>query len=525
MNPSSMREDRDGAPRWLWALALFAVLLHVGVNLITPFGVHRDELLYLSMGTHLRWWRMDFPPFIAGVANVSRAMFGDALWSIRLFPAITSGLIVFAAGVAAWRFAMATAATENAAARATVLTAVAVLTGSVFLRAGLLFQPVVFDQLWWTLALLAIAERQRTGNIRWWLGVGVALGLGLLTKHSIMFIGVGLVVGMLLTPVRRDLLTPWPWFALGIAVFIGLPSLVGQIQLDWPILWQMRDLQASQLEARNRLSFLFEQPLLVNPVAFVLGMAGLVWLLVARTARRWQIVGIACLVSWLVLIMQHGKAYYGAPVYPILFAAGAAALMQLAPRVQRIGTYAGVLLMVALAVLGAPLALPILSPAATAAYAARMGVSNSTETNTGEQLPLPQDFADMLGWPQQVEAVAGEWQKLTEDERARTVLVASNYGRAGALDLYGPRHGLPPVVSAAGSFWYFGPGTKPGDIMLALGGEVEEYQQLYEQCRTIFIVGTAWGVLEEQAVPIIRCDTPRKPLQDVWPLLDPANNS
>lgn len=522
MNPTSSSAN---APRWLWGLALLAVLLHVGVNLITPFGVHRDELLYLSMGTHLRWWRMDFPPFIAGVANVSRAMFGDALWSIRLFPAITSGLIVFAAGVAAWRFAMATAATENAAARATVLTAVAVLTGSVFLRAGLLFQPVVFDQLWWTLALLAIAERQRSGNIRWWMGVGIALGLGLLTKHSIAFIGVGLVVGMLLTPVRRDLLTSWPWGALGIALLLGAPSLVGQMQLDWPILWQMRDLQASQLEARNRLAFLFEQPWMVGPPAFLLAMIGLVWLLVARAARQWQIVGIACLVSWIVLVVQHGKAYYGAPVYPILFAAGGAALMGLAPRVQRWSTYGGVLLMVALGVLSAPLALPLLSPASTAAYAARMGVSSATETNTGEQLPLPQDFADMLGWPQQAQAVAGEWEKLTEDERAKTVLVANNYGRAGALDLYGLTLGLPPVVSAAGSFWYFGPGDKPGDILLALGGDVQEYQQLYEQCRVIFMVGTAWGVLEEQAVPIIRCDTPRQTLQQVWPMLNPANRS
>lgn len=99
----------------------------------------------------------------------------------------------------------------------------------------------------------------------------------------------------------------------------------------------------------------------------------------------------------------------------------------------------------------------------------------------------------MLGWPQQVQAVADEWNKFTAEERAQTVLVASNYGRAGALDLYGPAHGLPPVISAAGSFWYFGAGDKPGDILLALGGDVQEYQQLYEQCRALLLVGTAWA--------------------------------
>ena len=51
------------------AVKLFAHFLTVAV---TPYGIHRDEFLYLSMGEHLRLWRMDFPPAIALLAKAAR---------------------------------------------------------------------------------------------------------------------------------------------------------------------------------------------------------------------------------------------------------------------------------------------------------------------------------------------------------------------------------------------------------------------------------------------------------------------
>ncbi len=498
----------------MWLLAALVAIGHIVVNLITPFGVHRDEFLYLAMGDHLRLWRMDFPPFIALLANAQRALLGDALWSIRLAPALAGGVIVAMAAFAARCFAK----DRDVPAWSPMLAALATIAAPVMLRPATLFQPVVFDQLWWTLALLALAMRASTNDMRWWIGIGAALGIGLLTKLSIAFIGVGVVVGVLVTPLRGDLLTRWPWLALLLALVLGAPSIVGQVALDWPITWQMRDLAAGQLERRSVLAFVAEQPMMVMPIAFVLAMLGL-WSLLANA--RFRAVGIAVLVSWIWLSVQKGKGYYGAPVYPVLFGAGAAALTMWTPRTTRWLVPTAASLMAALGVVAIPLALPVLSPAGTASYAARLGVGESTRTNYGTQLPLPQDFADMIGWEAQAAAVAEEWRALTPAEREVAVLAANSYGHAGLLDYYRTKYGLPATVSGAGSYWYFGPGTRAGDILILLGEKPETLTGPWRSCRLLRTVGNRWGVEEEQDVPITRCDGPRQPLPTLWPRFAP----
>lgn len=529
------------ASRWTAGLVVAVLLAHITVNVVSPFEFHRDEFLYLAMGEHLRLWRMDFPPFIAILARASRALLGDTLTAIRFGPAVASALLVLATGVAASLMSvLATENGENASTSAGAgdvevprwvpwLAMIAVITAPVFLRAGNLFQPVVFDQLWWTAALLALLVRERTRDVRWWLAVGAALGIGLLTKFSIAFIGVGIVVGTLLTPNRRDLLTRWPWLALVIALAIGSPSLVGQWLLAFPIRWQMRDLQAEQLELRLPLAFLAEQPGLVGP-AMLLAIAGVVWLLWGRAAAPMRNVGIAVLTSWILLSLNRGKAYYGAPVYPMLFAAGALAIAVAFPvwRSASLGLWRRRIarsigaLMLLLWPVALPIALPILSPERTARYIAALGVSESTKSNYGTTLALPQDFADMLGWQSMVAALADEWRAMPERDRADAVLLAGSYGRAGAIDFYGPRYGLPKVVSPAGSYWFFGPGTRPGRIVLSLGESKADLEPFMRHCDELRIVGMPLGVEEERRVPITRCVGPKSPLQALWPALHPA---
>ena len=499
----------------VWWLALALFVAHVVVNRSSAFEFQRDEFLYLAMGDHLRWWHMDFPPFIALLANVTRAIAGDSLVAIRIGPAIAASLLVVAAARAARMLGGSTAAQW--------LAALAIVVAPVVLRPGMLFQPVIFDQLWWTCALLALIQRQRSDDARWWMAVGVSLGLGLLTKFSIAFIGIGIVAGVLSTPLRRDLLTRWPWLALLIALAIGSASLLGQVNLHFPIIWQMRDLNAGQLGRRGVTAFVSEQPLLPGPVAFAMAVVGWIWMSWGNRASTTRAAAIAMLVSWLLLSWNRGKGYYGAPVYPLLIAAGAVAMSQLSPvRLRRVLIAVTALLLVTLSAIVLPLVLPVQSPPATAQYAKRLGLDVATRTNYGTSLQLPQDFADMLGWEALVRATADEWSKLPDNDRARAVITARNYGEAGALDHYGPRYGLPRVVSGAGSYWFFGPGDLPGDVMISLGERMNVLMQLYSECHLQRVVGTVWAVDEEQRVPITLCRGPRQSLQAVWPSFDPA---
>jgi hypothetical protein len=152
-----------------------------------------------------------------------------------------------------------------------------------------------------------------------------------------------------------------------------------------------------------------------------------------------------------------------------------------------------------------------------ARYAMALGLTAATQTNRGDQLPLPQDYADMLGWRAKADAVALVVASLTPEERERAVLFGANYGQAGALDLYGRRLGLPPVVSLAGSFHLFGPGDRPGDVLVLLGVEPEALDDL--GCASLSLPGRVtnpWGVEEERDVPIVVCRGPGMTLPELW---------
>jgi hypothetical protein len=398
-----------------------------------------------------------------------------------------------------------------------LLTGIAVLTGVVFLRTAALFQPVVFDQLAWGAALYALLRLEQTDDPRWWRWLGLAGGLGLLTKFSIAFIGVGVLAALLATPRRRALLGPGPWIALAIVLVVGSPSIAGQVALGFPVVGQLESLRGSQLERITWSEFLGTQPLMMGP-AIVLAVAGAVAPLVDPRLRAFRGVTIACLTTFLLLGALRGKPYYAAPIFPILSAAGAVWVEGLArPRVRAALAWGAGTAAVAYGLALLPLGLPVVPPAPMARYAAAIGLTAATRTNTGGRLPLPQDYADMLGWREKADAVAGVIATLTPAERERTVLYGDNYGQAGALDLYGRRLGLPPVVSLTGSFYYFGPGERPAGVIVALGVEPDEVETV--RCGSLAVgprVSNPWGVEEERDVPIVVCREPDITLRELW---------
>jgi hypothetical protein len=471
---------------------------------------------------------MDFPPAIAMLANVSRWLFGDSLAAVRVFPALEGTVVLVLSALIArelggGRFAQG-------------LSALATICGVLFQRTSTLFQPVVLDQLWWTLALLVLArlvrERARgagtpsaspSGEMPLWIALGAALGLGLLTKFSVLFIGFGVLIALLVTPFRRSLLTPRPWVAAGVAFAVGSPSIVGQLRLGYPVVEQMHQLAGSQLQHVSWTDFLVQQPLLTGPVTFLVAVAGLIALLAWGPLRPFSVLAWACVTPFVVLLLLHGKSYYAGPIYPTLIAAGAVFLERLrfsrapvmAP-IARWGTVAGVALFGAIAL---PIGVPMLSVQGTASYAARLGVADAVRDNMGELDRLPQDYADMLGWEEQARAAARAMQTLSADERRQAVLTGGNYGEAGALEFYSARYALPPVVSGAGSFWYFGPGERPGTVLVAVGTSRRELEEVYADVKEVGRIESPWSVREERHLAVYVARRPNTTLQKLWPSL------
>jgi hypothetical protein len=498
------------APRAVWALGALFLVLHL---LPRPgYGFHRDELLYLAMADHLEPLAMQFPPLIALLGWVAKAMPVDLLWAVRLLPAL-AGTAVLAASVAIAR-------RLGGGRAAQVLTALAMPVAPLILRTGALLHPVIFEILWWTLAVWAFVELLAGADRRWWILFGAAAGLGGLTKFSAAIFGVAMAVGVFASPLRRDFRTRWPWLAVALGALMAFPSVLGQIHWGWPFFEQARVLRESQLDRVTPASFLTGQ-LFLDGAAFPLLLAGVAALFAARSLRPFRPLGVAALAALAFLLLLGGKEYYFGPMHPALLAAGSVAVAgwlegrRWAWRgAVAWGAVGGILLL--------PMGIPLLPPAAMAEYSAALGLTRAVTTNRGTMLPLPQDYADMLGWREQAAEVARVYHALPEEDRSRTTIVGGNYGRTGALAVYREEFGLPYPVSRAGDFWAWGHGQDDPRVVIIVGGTVEELSEAFVEVVEAGRISTPLGVEEEQSVPIHVCRGPREPIPELWARLGPV---
>ncbi|MFQ5744867.1 MAG: glycosyltransferase family 39 protein, partial [Acidobacteriota bacterium] len=433
-------------------------LVSLGLHLLPHpgYGFHRDELLYLAMGDHLDLVRMQFPPMIAVLAQAARALPLDLLTAIRLLPALAGATLPILTALICREL--------GGGRRAQLFAALAVLVAPLFLRAGTLFQPVVFEQVWWSVAVLALAKLLAGRDRRWWLVLGAAVGASALTKFSVVFLGVGLLAAIALSPLRFDVRTRWPWLGAALAGILVLPSLTGQIVWGWPFVAQAQALHATQLGHFDRFDFLVEQFLNLGPGA-PLWLIGLIALLAVPTLRRFRPLGLLALTVFLLLLLTGGKAYYFGPVQTLLIAAAATFVPVWFEKRGKIPVFWGALVLLILGGLAlVPMGVPVLPPEVMARYAAALGVTQTTRTNYGGTLPLPQDFADMTGWQELVETVASVFRALPPNEQTGAAILGINYGRTGAVAVFGRQFGLPYPISRYGDFYHWGTGERSGEV-------------------------------------------------------------
>jgi hypothetical protein len=491
------------------------LLLHAA--LAGRYGYFRDELYFLDCGRHLDWGYVDHAPMIGLVAKMC-LLLGASLPVLRLIPAAAGALlvaltVVLAREMGGGRFAQAVAG-------------LAVIAAPIYLGTDSILTMNAFEPLFWMGCVWALVRIVRGGDPRLWLVLGALAGLGLMNKHSTVFFLLAVTVALVIGPERRALLTWWPWIAAGLALLIFLPNLVWQVRHDFATLEDLRNVARSGKNVRlGPADFVAQQVLLMNPVLLPLWLGGLGWLF-AGTRGRFRILGWTYAAFFLMLFALKAKNYYLAPIYPMLFAAGAVGLEAWLHRVAltrgRLWPKAAVAaLIVAAGLVLAPLVLPVLPPEGYVAYEAALGVT-PPKTEVGHRGPLPQIFGDQFGWPELVAEVARIYHSLPEEERARTGIFANNYGEAGAVALFGPGHGLPRPISAHQSYFLWGPGNFDGDTLIVLQDDRESLERL---CRSVEEAGVhfhPWGMAEENN-PIFICRGLNVPLRELWPRLKKWN--
>jgi 4-amino-4-deoxy-L-arabinose transferase-like glycosyltransferase len=484
------------------------LLLHVLLS--GRYGYFRDELYFLDCGRHLAWGYVDMAPMIALVARLA-LLLGGSLHVLRTIAGIGAAGVVAITMLLAWRLG----GDRYAQALAGLCSAVAPM----YLASGSLMTMNIFEPWCWMGCVYILIRILETKNSPLWLWFGVISGLGIMNKHSTLFFGFAVAVGLILTPLRKELTKPWIWLGLAIAMLIFLPNILWQVQHHFPTL---EDLHNVKVTGKNVElppgQFVVQQIMAMHPLISPVWIIGL-WFFFFGAGTRYRLLGWIYVALLAIFIILHGKDYYLAPAYPMLFAGGAIAIDRWLggwrSSAGRIATKAAVALFILVAgLLTAPAVLPLLSPADQIAYRQKMHIEDK-KTEVNHAGPLPQMFGDQFGWPELVQQVAEFYNGLPPEERAQTAILAGNYGEAGAVNLFGPKYGLPTALSGHQNHFFWGTRGFTGRNLITI-----QYGPHYlgEICSSVKEVGfhsNPWGMAEENH-EIYFCERLKQPLASIW---------
>ncbi|MBI2504542.1 MAG: glycosyltransferase family 39 protein [Candidatus Latescibacteria bacterium] len=494
-----------GISRLASALALLKLALHLGANALGGYGYFRDELYYIACSEHLDWGYVDHPPLSILFLRLSRWGLGDSLFALRLLPALAGAALVWLTALLAREL--------GGGERAQALAALGVLIAPICLGLHDFYSMNAFEPLCWMGCALLLLRLLQGGDARLWLWLGALACLGLQNKHSMAFFGVALILGLLLTPQRRLLYTPWCWLGGSLALLLLLPNLLWQQAHDWPTLEFLRNAQEQKNYLLSPQEYLSAQLLYQHPFTLPLWAGGALALLFHPRLRECRCFGIAFVALLAFFVIQRGKPYYLSPIFPLLLAAGAVLGEHHLPR----RWFAGYALLLALGgALVLPLALSLLPPQHFIRYAAALGLGE-VKTEKHQAAALPQHLADRFGWPELAAQVAQVYRALPSEDQAQVSLYTQNYGEAGALDFFGRQHGLPPALCGHNSYWLWGTHGQSGQVLIAVGGHPDDYRAFFASVEQVAVHTHEYAMPYERNLPIFLCRGPTVPLAEIWP--------
>ncbi|MGH1366343.1 MAG: glycosyltransferase family 39 protein [Calditrichia bacterium] len=464
------------------------------------YGFHRDELLHLSVSEHLDWGFMEFPPFIGLAGKLSYLFFDYSLMGTRFFPTL--------AGVAILVLCCLMAREFKGSFKAMLLAGVCVLAFLPFYRNHTLFQPVAFDQLFWTLGFYFWIRFINTEDKNYLLLTGLTLGAGLMNKYTIIIWAFGIFSGILLSDQKSLLKDKWLYLSGLLALAIFLPNIIWQLENGVPFIRHLQELSSSQLDEISWYDFGLQQ--LAFPVTLIISIIGVNALIRGKTYRS---VGVAAIIIFITMWALKSKAYYVFALYPVLFAAGSAKVEAMLSARNPIWIYTSSAILFLSIVPFIPHLTPVLPIDQFIKYA-----DINAEAGRYE---LTGDYADMFGWEEQAALVDSVYGALSDEERANCVLWAENYGEAGALKILGRKYGLPNPISRHGSFWSWGHGNANASVWISLGNEQDAVEWIFNDVELVTTITHPYAIGEENGIPLYVCRTPKRDVAQWWKDYEP----
>ncbi|HMS35122.1 MAG TPA: glycosyltransferase family 39 protein [Ignavibacteria bacterium] len=491
-------------------LCCIPLFMHLYVNIFAGYGYFRDELYYIkcSGADQLSFGYVDHPPFSIYILSISRLLFGESLFAVRLVPALASSLTVLFTCLMVLKLKGKTAAL--------FISSVCVIFAPVYMGMFGFYSMNFIDIFIWSVAAYLIIIIIDNDKLSDWILLGLTLGFGLLNKIGILWLCFGFFPGLIITEKRKVLLTYKPYLCALIALLIFSPFIIWNFMNDFAHVEFIRNATSGKYSHLDFKDFILGQILNMNPAAVFVWLPGLYYFLFNKKGRKYRILSIIYLTSFAILLINgHSKAEYLAPAYTALFAGGGVFLEKLSAEKFKWLKYAVIIPVIILGIVIIPLAMPVLSVEQFISYSKKLGMAPST-SESKELSELPQHYADMFGWEELAQDVSKVCLNLSDEERKNAVVFGRNYGEAAAVDFYSNKYKLPKAVSGHNSYWIWGFGNSIGSLVIIIGGNKEDLLILFENVEQALIHTAEYSMPYENNIPIFIAKNPKVPLDKLW---------
>lgn len=477
-------------------------------SMVKPYGFFTDELYFIACSKRLYWGFVDQPPLSIALLTFITNLFGYGILIVRILPALSTAATVFVAGMITKRLGGST--------MSIIIAELAIMVVPVFQIFGSFYSMNAYEPLVWALIMFFVVKMVQEDNTVYWLHIGVLMGIGLEMKHTIVLYGIALLFGMLLTSKRKLLFNKWAIWG-GIACFILiLPNLVWQYANDFPSLELYRNSFLYKNIDKPYLQVFIEQVIFINPATFLLWFTGLVYLL-TPAGKNFRFLFFAYILLLLIMMAGHSsRPDRIASIYILLIVFGVIAIDKIRKASGKLFAQISITILLLISgVILTPIFCPVLPPAKLKPYIASLGLSFNLEEGKKNE-PVPQWLADRIGWEQLAEDVLKVYQSLPEKERENSVIVSSNYGEAGALELYGPKYGLPKVYATHNSFHSWGPPPDWVKTFIGVYIDVENVKDKFDSIEVAAVYHCAECTKPQQEIPIYILRGPKFSIQKEW---------
>jgi len=133
-------------------------------------------------------------------------------------------------------------------------------------------QYVAFDRLAWVSTAYFSVRLLASDDPRWWVGIGVGIGFGMLSKYTIGFFVLSIVAAVLLTDVKRCLKSKWLWIGVAISILMLMPNLLWQMRHNFVSLDFLRHIHTRDV-GQGRTAYFLPQQLELTGIRFPLAVA------------------------------------------------------------------------------------------------------------------------------------------------------------------------------------------------------------------------------------------------------------